>query len=315
MSLPSRARGVAVVGSINADLTAFGSPLPRPGETVTADSFSMMLGGKGANQALAASRAGVPTFMVGAVGDDLFRALTLDALTADGVNTDAVAVLAGHTGIAHIRVDQETSQNDIAIIAEANGRITPEIAAVQLRRLEGRIGVVLLQLEIPLESVVTAAAVAHELGCQVVLDPAPAQELPEEIWASVDVVKPNETEAEVLTGIRAHDEASAGAAGRWFVDRGVGAAVITMAERGVAVVTAEGTSSYPAFPVTPVDTTAAGDGFAGYLGAGLASGLGWDEAIRRSLAAGALAVTVRGASQSLPTARQVDEFLAAHPVP
>ncbi|HEX8489109.1 MAG TPA: ribokinase [Propionibacteriaceae bacterium] len=314
MNPPSRPRGVAVVGSINADLTAFGSPLPRPGETVTADSFSMMLGGKGANQALAASRAGVPTFMVGAVGDDLFRPLTLDALTADGVNTDAVAVLEGHTGIAHIRVDLETSQNDIAIIAEANGRITPQIAAEQLHRLAGRIGVVLLQLEIPLESVVTAAAVAHELGCQVILDPAPAQRLPEEIWASVDVVKPNETEAEVLTGIRARDEDSAVAAGRWFVDRGVGAAVITMAERGVAVVTAEGTSAYPAFAVTPVDTTAAGDAFAGFLGASLASGLGWDEAIRRSLAAGALAVTVRGASPSLPTARQVDEFLAAHPV-
>jgi ribokinase len=314
MTLPSRPPGVAVVGSINADLTCFGSPLPRPGETVTADSFSMMLGGKGANQALAASRAGAPTFMVGAVGDDLFRALTLDALTADGVNTDAVAVLDGHTGIAHIRVDLETSQNDIAIIAEANGRITPEIAADQLRRLEGRIGVVLLQLEIPLESVVTAAAVAHELGCQVILDPAPAAELPEEIWASVDVVKPNETEAEVLTGIRATDGASAVRAGRWFVDRGVGAAVITMAERGVVVVTAEGTSSYPAFSVTPVDTTAAGDGFAGYLGASLAGGVGWDEAIRRSLAAGALAVTVRGASPSLPRAQQVDEFLAAHAV-
>jgi ribokinase len=309
-----------VVGSISADLTAFGSPLPRPGETVRASSFGMTLGGKGANQALAAVRAGVDTYLVAAVGDDLFRALTLDALTADGVDTTAVAVLPGSTGVAHIRVDTESGQNDIAIVAGANGEVTPEMATDALRRLAGRIGVVLLQLEIPVETVVAAARVAGELGCRVILDPAPAQALPEEIWGRLDVVTPNETEAEVLTGIRAHDHGSAVRAGQWFVDRGVGAAVITMAERGVVVVRAEGVSTFAAFPVTPVDTTAAGDAFAGSLGASLARGGAdrppeqqgdvWDAAIVRALAAGALAVTVRGASPSLPTSAQVDDFLA-----
>jgi len=302
-----------VVGSINADLTVYGSPLPRPGETVAADTFSMALGGKGANQAVAAARAGVDTYMVGAVGDDVFRELTLTALAADGVNSDAVAVLAGRTGVAHIRVDSVTGQNDIAIVAEANAKVTPQIAREQLRSLAGRVSVVLLQLETPVESVVEAARVAHAMGCQVILDPAPAQALPDGIWTLVDVVTPNETEAEVLTGIRARDRDSAVAAGSWFVDRGAGAAVVTLAERGIVVVRATGSAFFPAFRVQPVDTTAAGDAFAGSLGAALALGLPWDEAVRRALAAGALAVTVAGASSSLPTAEQVDEFLAGQP--
>jgi len=300
-----------VVGSLSADLTVFGSPLPRPGETVIADSVSITLGGKGANQALAAGRAGVPTYMVGAVGDDLFRGLTLDALTRDGVNTEAVAVLAGSTGVAHIRVDARTGQNDIAIVPGSNGQVTPEMAVRGLRRLADRVGVVLLQLEIPIETVLEAARVAKDLGCRVILDPAPAQVLPDEVWRQVDVVSPNETEAEVLTGIRTVDHDSAARAGQWFVDRGAGAAVVTLAERGVVVVTADGVTPYPAFAVTPVDTTAAGDAFAGTLGAGLARGTPWEEALVRALAAGALAVTVRGASPSLPTAQQVDAFLAA----
>lgn len=311
-SPPALPPGVAVVGSINADLTVFGSPLPRPGETVAAEAFTMTLGGKGANQAVAAARAGAETYLVGAVGDDLFRELTLGALAADRVNTEAVAVLAGHTGIAHIRVDAATGQNDIAIVAEANGEVTPELVRDRLRGLAGHIGVMMLQLEIPVESVVAAAETARSLGCRVLLDPAPARVLPAGIWAAVDVVTPNETEAEVLTGIRATDSESAAQAGAWFVQRGVGMAILTLAERGVVVVTAAGITSFPAFPVQPLDTTAAGDAFAGNLAAALASGAGWQEALRRAGAAGALAVTVAGASPSLPTAAQVDAFLAQH---
>jgi ribokinase len=300
---------VAVVGSINADLTVYGSPLPRPGETVTADRFSMGLGGKGANQAVAAARAGVSTHLIGAVGKDVFRDLTLGALAAEGVNTDAVAVLAGHTGVAHIRVDSATGQNDIAIVAEANARMTAAMADDQLRRLAGQISVVLLQLETPLDAVVEAARAARAMGCRVILDPAPAQSLPDDIWPFVDVVTPNETEAEVLTGIRAADQESAVAAGTWFLQRGAGAAIVTLAERGVVVVGKGKTTGYPAFAVQPVDTTAAGDAFTGSLGAALAQGIGWEDAVHRALAAGALAVTVAGASPSLPTAAQVDAFL------
>jgi hypothetical protein len=142
--------GVAVVGSINADLAAFGSPLPRPGETVIGSDFSLVLGGKGANQAIAAVRAGAPTYMIGAVGDDLFRGLTLGALADEGVDVTAVRVMDGSTGIAHIRVDTLSAQNDIMIIPNANHRLSPDDVESSLRALRDQVSVVLVQLEIPL---------------------------------------------------------------------------------------------------------------------------------------------------------------------
>lgn len=302
--------GVAVVGSISADLTVFGSHLPRPGETVMGDEFTLVLGGKGANQAVAAVRAGAPTFMVGAVGDDLFQDLAVGGLRAEGVDVDGVAFLPGHTGIAHIRVDRDSGQNDIMIVPHANSGVTEAQVADQLHRLAGRVSVVLLQLEIPVPVVLMAARTAARAGRRVVLDPAPAQPLPEEIWPLVDVVTPNELEAEMLTGIRPTDQSSSEAAGRWFLDRGVRAAVLTLAERGVVVVEAATVRHVPAFRVQPVDTTAAGDAFTGSLGAGLAADQDWATVLRRASAAGALAVTRSGASPSLPTAAEIDAFLA-----
>jgi len=184
-----------VVGSINADLTAYGSPLPRPGETLIATEFGMALGGKGANQALAASRAGAETYMIGAVGDDVFQELTLGALTAEGVDTSAVKVLDGHTGIAHIRVDTATGQNDIAIVPNANSRLTIQHVEDALRELRDRIAVVLIQLEIPIPVIETVATLSQELGWTLVVDPAPALRLPDRVWRGVSVVKPNEVEA------------------------------------------------------------------------------------------------------------------------
>ena len=284
--------GVAVVGSINVDLAAFGSPLPRPGETVIGTDFSLMLGGKGANQAVAAARAGAPTYMIGAVGDDLLRDVALDALDREGVDITAVRVAEGATGIAHIRVEALSGQNSILIIPNANHRLSPDDAEASLLALSDRVSVVLVQL---------------------VLDPAPAQLLPRAFWRGVSVVTPNELEAEVFTGIAVTSHHSAVRAARWFLDRGVTIAMITRGEHGVLVMGREGAQEYPALAVTPVDTTAAGDAFAGALGASLAGGAPLPDALRRGLAAGALAVTVRGASQSLPTAAAIDAFLAAHP--
>ncbi len=301
-----------MVGSISADLTVFTSPLPRPGETVIGERFSMLLGGKGANQALAAVRSGTPTFMVGAVGDDLFRELTLGTLTAEGVDTSAVRVVAGSTGIAHIRVDTATAQNDIAIVPNANHQLTADDVAAALTAIADRVSVVLIQLETPLPLLGRVAEVCRRLGLTLILDPAPAQPLPDALWDGIGLVTPNELEAEVLTGRPVDDAESAEAAGRWFRDRGVETAVITRAQHGATVVTAEGVQHLPAFPVEAVDTTAAGDAFAGALGASLAAGDPLQAAVRRGLAAGALAVTVRGASPSLPTAAAVDAFLTAH---
>jgi ribokinase len=304
--------GVAVVGSINADLTAFGSPLPRPGETVTGSDFSLVLGGKGANQAIAAVRAGAPTYMIGAVGEDMFGDLTLNTLAADGVDVSSVRITDGSTGIAHIRVDAVSGQNDIMIIPNANYRLTADDIEASLRKLRDRVSIVLVQLEIPVKVVQRVAEVCQACDMGLVLDPAPAQPIPAAVWHGVSVVKPNELEAEVLTGIHVTDLSSAEQAARWLFDQGVAIAIITLGERGALLVGPDGVAEYPAFPATPVDTTAAGDAFSGALGASLARGTSLPEALRRGLAAGALAVSVRGASPSLPTAAAVDAFLAGH---
>ena len=303
--------GVAVVGSINADLAAFGSPLPRPGETVIGSDFSLVLGGKGANQAIAAVRAGAPTYMIGAVGEDMFRDLTLGALADEGVDVSAVRVMDGSTGIAHIRVDARSAQNDIMIIPNANHRLSPDDVEASLIALRDQVSVVLVQLEIPLSVVERVAEVCQACELRLVLDPAPAQVIPAAIWRGVSVIKPNEIEAEVLTGISVTDLSSAEQAARWFLDRGATIAMITRGERGAIVLGSDGLDEYPAFPATPVDTTAAGDAFTGALGASLARGASLPEALQRGLAAGALAVSVRGASPSLPTAEAIDAFLAA----
>jgi ribokinase len=303
--------GVAVVGSINADLAAFGSPLPRPGETVIGSDFSLVLGGKGANQAIAAVRAGAPTYLIGAVGEDMFGDLMLTTLAAEGVDVAAVRITDGSTGVAHIRVDAVTGQNDIVIIPNANHRLTPDDVEASLRQLRDQVSVVLVQLEISIPVVERVAEVCATYGLRLVLDPAPAQPLPAAVWRGVSVVKPNELEAEVLTGISVTDTSSAELAARWFLDRGAAIAMITRGEHGALVIGPDGVEEYPAFPVTPVDTTAAGDAFTGTLGASLARGAALPVALRRGLAAGALAVGVRGASPSLPTAEAVDALLAS----
>lgn len=300
---------VVVVGSINIDLTVAASPLPRPGETLTGSAFSTGLGGKGANQAIAAARSGATTTMVGAVGTDTFGSLALDALRADGVDVSWVQQVEGATGIAHIRVDARTGENTIVIVPEANGALTAPQVEEALRVLAPSSPVVLLQLETPLEVTLATARACEELGLRLVLDPAPAAPLPDEIWAGVWLACPNETEAELLTGTKVTDVRSAERAARWFSERGVRQVVVTRGGRGTVVVGPGGTSDIPAFGVTPIDTTAAGDSFAGALGAAVAAGLPWPVALRRAAAAGALATTKVGASPSIPTAAEVDSYL------
>jgi ribokinase len=308
------AGGVAVVGSINVDLTAFVSPPPRPGETVVGDRFSMALGGKGANQAVAAARAGAATVMIGAVGDDPLADLARTGLAEAGVDIATLRTVDGPTGIAHIRVDTATAQNDIVLLGNANGRLTPDGVEEALRGVRDRVSVVLMQLETPIEVLQRVTALGPELGLSLILDPAPApaEPLPEEIWAGVRLTKPNEHEASTITGVPVRDVESAAAAGRWFLERGVGTALITLGKHGAVLVEAEQVTELPAYRVEAVDTTAAGDAFSGALGAALSQDRPLSDAVRRGMAAAALAVTVRGASPSLPTAAAVEEFLRSH---
>ena len=300
---------VVVVGSISVDLTVAASPLPRPGETVFGTRFTTVLGGKGANQAVAAARAGARTTMVGAVGRDPFAGVALAGLRADHVDVAWVAEVDGATGVAHIRVDSRTGENDIVMVPEANGALTSTRVEEALTAAAPASPVVLLQLETPMEATLAAARVCADLGLRLVLDPAPASPLPEEIWRGVWLACPNETEAEVLTGTPVTDVRSAERAARWFLERGVRQVVLTRGGRGTVVVGPSGTTEIPAFGVTPIDTTAAGDAFAGALGAAVAAGLAWPVALRRAAAAGALATTKAGASPSIPTAAEVDSYL------
>ena len=302
--------GVVIVGSVTADVTTFSTRLPARGETILGDEFTLMLGGKGANQAVAAGRSGARTSFVGCVGDDLFHDLVVDGLSEAGVDLAHLRTVPGPTGVAHIRVDA-SAQNDIVMVPLANAALSTEQIDSALAALAPTTSVLLTQLETPSALTAHITARAREHGMTVILDPAPAAPLDDSVWANIDIVTPNETEASVLSGIEVVDATSAELAGRWFLDRGVGAAVITLAGQGSCVVTADAAFVVPPFPVEAVDTTAAGDAYAGYLGAALANGWELTDAVRLATAAGALAVTKQGASPSLPLRAEVDAFLAA----
>ncbi|NJC68601.1 ribokinase [Planosporangium thailandense] len=291
--------GVLVVGSISADVTAFADRLPQPGETVLGNDVTLVLGGKGANQAVAAARFGAPTWMVGCVGDDAFADLTAGDLRRYGVNTDLLRSVPGPTGVAHIRVDAN-GQNDIVNTPLANGHLDADQVDGALAALASQASVLLLQLEVRAGITAHAAEAGRRAGLAVVLDPAPAVAVPETVWQHVDIVTPNESEAGLITGIEVTGVDTARKAAQWFLDRGVRQVVITLGGAGAVSVTAAESHEYAPFAVTAVDTTAAGDAFTGTLGAALALGLGSADAIRHAMAAGALAVTKRGASPSLP---------------
>lgn len=309
----ARGAGVVIVGSITADVTTFSQRLPARGETILGDQFTLLLGGKGANQAVASGLAGTASFMVGCIGNDLFEDLVGGGLRSHGVDTSELRVVDAPTGIAHIRVDA-SGENDIVMVPLANDHLSVEQIDDAISRLAPRVSVLLTQLEIPREKAMHAVRAGRAAGLTVILDPAPAAVLPDEAWAHVDYATPNETEASLITGVEVKDFDTAVAAGRWFLARGTRNAIITMAAAGAVLVTADRADEFPAYAVTAVDTTAAGDAFSGYLGASLASGMDIDAAIARAMAAGALAVTKYGASPSLPTAAEVDAFLAGRAV-
>lgn len=302
--------GVVIVGSVTADVTTFSQRLPARGETILGDQFTLLLGGKGANQAVSSGLAGARTSFVGCVGDDLFHDLVVDGLSNAGVDLTHLRTVPGPTGIAHIRVDA-SAQNDIVMVPLANAHLSPEQIDAALEALAPTTSVLLTQLETPASLTLHITTRAREHGMTVVLDPAPAATLDAAVWANIDIVTPNETEATIMSGIEVTDSESAERAGRWFLEQGAGAAVITMAERGSCVVTADGTTFIEPIPVEPVDTTAAGDAYAGYLGAALAQGWSLADATRLASAAGAIAVTRQGASPSLPSRDEVDALLAS----
>ena len=284
---------VAVIGSVNLDLVATTARLPGPGETVSGTAYAEHAGGKGLNQAVAAARSGAAVAMVGAVGDD-DAGRRLRSIAADeGIDVEAIAIIAGSpTGRALITVDAG-AENTIVVIPGANSLVRAD--AVPDAR------VVIAQLEVPIDEVLAAFRCARASGARTILNPAPAQPLPDELVALCDFIVPNEHELELIGGVDS------------LLDRGVGIVVTTRGARGVTTTVRTDTSSterhQPAFPVTPVDTTGAGDAFCGSLAARLAAGDELEPAIRYAAAAGALATTIDGAVPSLPYAGDVAALL------
>ncbi len=286
---------VAVVGSLNLDLVAEVARLPLPGETLLASGSSRALGGKGANQAVSAARHGVGVAMVGCVGADPEGRRLTDALVAEGIDISEVAARDdAATGVAHIAVDAE-GHNTIVVVSGANAALDAGDVHRALARLPDP-DVILLQLEIPLDAVIAAAA---DRMATVILNPAPARELPSELLRHVDVLVPNVPELGALTG--GVDDIAGRA--RSLAD-GM-AVVVTMGESGALVIDGDDETHVPAPRVDAIDTTGAGDAFCGSLAAGLAGGLALVDAVSRAVRVGSLSTLRHGALESFPTAAEI----------
>ncbi|MEB6000012.1 ribokinase [Klebsiella quasipneumoniae] len=300
---------LVVLGSINADHILNLDAFPTPGETVTGNHYQLAFGGKGANQAVAAGRSGADIAFIACTGDDDIGERIRRQLASDKIDVAPVRAVAGEaTGVALIFVNAE-GENVIGIHAGANAALSVAQVEAEKARIASA-QALLMQLESPLESVLAAAKIAHHHQTTVVLNPAPARELPDELLALVDIITPNETEAEKLTGIRVESDEDAAKAADVLHAKGIGTVMITLGSRGVWL-SAEGESRrIPGFRVQAIDTIAAGDTFNGALVTALLEGTDLPEAIRFAHAAAAIVVTRKGAQPSVPWRTEIDEFLA-----
>ena len=302
------AGSLVVLGSINADHILNLESFPAPGETLLGSQYQIAFGGKGANQAVAAGRSGAKIAFIACTGDDDTGERVRKQLASDNIDIAPVSVIADEsTGVALIFVNGE-GENVIGIHAGANAALTVELVEAQRERI-AHASALLMQLESPIESVLAAAKIARENQTLVALNPAPASELSDELLSLLDIITPNETEAEKLTGVRVDNEADAAKAAQVLHDKGIKTVLITLGSRGVwASVNGEG-SRIPGFKVQAIDTIAAGDTFNGALITALLEEKPLAEAIRFAHAAAAIAVTRKGAQPSVPWRKEIDDFL------
>lgn len=295
---------IIVVGSINMDLVASTPRIPLAGQTLIGTDFTTTPGGKGANQAVAVARLGYPVHMIGAVGEDGFAQALLDNLKQAGVGTEAVTRAAGPSGVASILV-ASNGENSIVVVPGANGKVTPAIIEKHADLIRSA-GMVLCQLELPLETVSYILGMCAEAGVPVMLDPAPAAELPDSVWGQIAWFTPNETEAALYIGkVGATEEAS-----KRLLARGLKGVVLKRGSEGAYVAIAGGEAKWVrSFRVEAVDTVAAGDCFNGAFAVALLEGRDPWTAARFASASAAISVTRRGAQASMPTRAEVDAFI------
>ena len=298
---------VLVVGSLNMDLVATAARLPERGETVFGSQFATFPGGKGANQAAAAGRLGADVKMVGCVGQDAFGAELIKSMAGSGVDTARIRQVATATGTALITVGADGA-NTIVVIGGANECCSAKDAEQAIREI-GSEGILLLQHEVPPVTVEAAIRAAKRAGWTVILNPAPVRAIDAELLPLIDILLPNETEMAVLAGRPTATPDEAANAATELLEAGVGALIITLGSQGALYRSKTATKHIPAYKVQAVDTTAAGDAYAGALTAYLAEGQPLETAMQRAAAAAALSVTKQGAQPSLAWRDEVEQFL------
>jgi ribokinase len=299
---------IVVVGSSNTDMILKLDRIPKPGETLLGGEFLTAAGGKGANQAVAAAKAGGAVKLVARVGKDMFGERAVAGFMDSGINVDYVQYDKSASGVALIFVAKD-GENSIGVGGGANAKLSP----ADVRRAKGAFAdadVVIMQLETPLETVQAAVDLAAASGARVILNPAPAQALPDKLLKKVSILTPNETEAELLTGVKVTDEASCTRAADILLGKGIKTVIITLGARGSFVATASSSELILGFKVNPVDTTAAGDTFNGALAVALAEGSSMPDAVRFANAAGAISVTRMGAQPSAPKRSEIEKLLS-----
>jgi ribokinase len=300
---------IAVIGSFVVDLTSRAGRLPVAGETVKGTVFKLGPGGKGSNQAVAAHRAGADMILATKVGNDVFGRVALDFYENENMDTSYVFIdQEKETGTALIMVDEVSGQNQILVVSGACDHITDE-EIDKLKKVIEESEFILLQLEINMDAIEKVIEIAHQMGKTVVLNTAPAHELSDELLSKVDIITPNETEAEVLTGVKIQSEADAEKAAVVLMQRGVKNVVITLGKSGVFVMTADKKKMIAPLKVKVVDTTGAGDAFNGGFVTALAEGMDIFEAAWFGNVVGSLSVTKLGTAPAMPYRDEIDKNL------
>ena len=296
---------IIVIGSSNTDMVIKSAHLPAPGETILGGEFFMNPGGKGANQAVAAAKLGGEVVFVAKVGDDIFGQEAVQGFKNEGIDTDYIVVDPRNpSGVATIMVDDQ-GENCIAVASGANGTLSPADIDKALARIDAA-DVLLMQLETPIPTIDYAASAGSEKWKTVILNPAPAQALSDDLLAKLDVITPNETEAEILTGIKVENTSDAEKAALALREKGVGTVIITLGSQGAFVVADSFTGMVPVRKVNAVDTTAAGDTFNGALAVGMANGLPIEAAVEFANKAASVSVTRLGAQASAPRLEELE---------